>query len=252
MLPVLSRRVPAGRRRVLGQLARGFKEKPRKSPPDRRLRSASASGALGDRLGSGRLRLLRADRLCVSQLGVLQSFQLGGGRVESDVVAVGGQAAVAQWWRSFACVGGSLGSLARFGLQGGAPFGGEEPVHPVGELEIEPLDLRDLLRTGGADPAERAEVREQRALALLADARDLLQQAAEVPFAPLLAMVGDRKPVRFVAQPRQEEQLAGVLPQDDRVLLPGKEDALGAALDLVLDEAALPARAAGGPGRVRG
>src|SRR5205085_9837160 len=51
--------------------------------------------------------------------------------------------------------------------------------------------------------------------------------------------------VRLVAKPGEEVQLARVLAQDDRVLLAGKADALGAALALALDEAALLPRASG-------
>src|SRR5262249_11267437 len=121
---------------------------------------------------------------------------------------------------------------------------GEEVAHALRELSVEPLDPCDLVHAGRADALERAEVREQRALALLADARDLLQHRAEVALAPQLAMEGDGEAVRLVAPPRQEEQLAGVLPQHHRVLLSGQEDALGAALDLLLDEPPLLARAA--------
>src|SRR6185295_5619699 len=105
--------------------------------------------------------------------------------------------------------------------------------------EIEPLDLGDLFGGGGADALERAEVREQRALALVADARDLLEHGAEVPLAPQLAVEGDGVAVRLVAEPRQQVQLAGVLPQHHRVLLSGEKDSLRAALDLALHEPAL-------------
>ena len=84
-------------------------------------------------------------------------------------------------------------------------------------------------------------MREQGALALDADARDLLQHRAEVALAPQLAVEGDGEAVRLVAQAREQEQLAGVLPQHHRVLLAGEEDAFGAALELVLDESTLPA-----------
>src|SRR5207253_9194009 len=87
------------------------------------------------------------------------------------------------------------------------------------------------------------EVRAQRALALLADAGDFLEHRLEVALAPQLAVERDREPVRFVAQPREQMQLARVLAQHDGVFLARQEDALGAALDGAFDETTLLAGA---------
>src|SRR5207237_5244446 len=121
--------------------------------------------------------------------------------------------------------------------------GGEELVHALRQRVVEALHLRDVQRGRGADALERAEVAEQRPLALLADAGNLRQHAAEVALAPQLAVEGDGEAVRLVAQPREQVQLAGVLAQHHRVLLTWEEDALRAALDVALHEAALLARA---------
>src|SRR5207237_8506836 len=123
--------------------------------------------------------------------------------------------------------------------------GGEELVHALRQRVVEALHLRDVQRGRGADALERAEVAEQRPLALLADAGNLLQHAAEVALAAQLAVEGDGEAVRLVAQPGEQMELAGVLPQHDRVLLPWEKHALRAPLDVALDEASfLPGTAA--------
>src|SRR5438132_9000802 len=191
----------------------------------------------GASIGVGGLRRKgRIDRLRLTHFRLLQRLELGCGGVERDVVAVGCEGAVAQRGRALSRICRALGGFARFRFQRGALLGGEEAVYALGELRVESFHLRDLLGSRGADPPERSEMRQQRALPLFADARDLFQDAAEIALPAQLAAVGDGEAMRLVAQPRQEEQLVGILPQDDRILLPWQEDALRAALHLALDE----------------
>src|SRR5919199_1288228 len=241
MLPVLSRRAPRRRRRVLGQEARGYQGKNR-----------TDVRPVGGRLRFRRDGLLRADRFRLSDLGVLERFELGGGGVERDVVPVGGESAVAERRRSLARVRGALRRLARLRLERRALLDGQEAVYAIGELRIEAFHLGDFVDPRGADAAQRPEMSEESALPLLADAGDLFQDAAEVPLAAQLAVVVDGEAVRLVAQAREQEQLAGVLAEDHRVLLSRKEHTLGASLDAVLHESALaPRTTRGGRGRRR-
>src|SRR3984893_685724 len=141
----------------------------------------------------------------------------------------------------------ALGRLLRLHFRG---LRREEALHALRQLEVEAFHLRDLLGHGRPDAPERSKMAEQRALALVADAGDLLQDRAEVALAAQLAVEGDGEPVRLVAQACEQVQLAGVLAQHHRVLLSREEDALRAPFHLALSESALLSRSP--PPRLRG
>src|SRR5207253_10097995 len=89
---------------------------------------------------------------------------------------------------------------------------------------------RELVGGRLADALERAEVLEELALALGADAGDVLERRAQGPAAAERLVEGDREAVRLVADARQHEQLGGVGAQPRRLLDPRQEDAVGLRL----------------------
>src|SRR6202022_668690 len=199
------------------------------------------------------LRGFGFDRLGRRRIFLFQRVQFRRRGIERHVVAVAQQRAVsgprlrgrAAAEPPHACA--ALARLRRL-LSGGLRR--EEALHALRQLEVEAFPLRDLLGPGRPDAPERSKMAEQRALALVADAGDLLQDRAEVALAAQLAVEGDGEPVRLVAQACEQVQLAGVLAQHHRVLLSREEDALRAPFHLALSESALLSRSP--PPRRRG
>src|SRR3984957_18583836 len=93
------------------------------------------------------------------------------------------------------------------------------------EFAIESLDLRDLVDGRFANPLETAEMTQQRAPTHRTDAFDIVEHRAQPRATPQFAVVGDRKSMRLVANPHEQEQRGRVLRQHDRILAPGNEDA---------------------------
>src|SRR5881398_1186612 len=92
-------------------------------------------------------------RCSVFQRGLVffERFQLGGGSVEGDVVAIVEQRAVARagLGRSAAVeVGAALRGLARFSF-GGLAVAGEKAVDAPGQLGVEAVGLGDFVGGGG-------------------------------------------------------------------------------------------------------
>src|SRR5207248_5010000 len=115
--------------------------------------------------------------------------------IEGHVLAVAEQRAVSRSrLRGGAAVElrAALGRLLRLHLRG---LRRKEALHAFRQLEVEAFHLRDVLGQGGPDAPERSEMAEQGALALVADAGNLLQDRAEVALAPQLAVEGDGEPV---------------------------------------------------------
>ena len=89
-------------------------------------------------------------------------------------------------------------------------------VEVPGELARDARHGFELLGGGGEDRVRGAEVREQRPLARRADARQLVEDRGGHRVIAPLAVVGDREPVRFVAQPLQQLQLGRVVRERER------------------------------------
>src|SRR5271166_1332161 len=108
----------------------------------------------------------------------------------------------------FSCV------LSRLiGTQGGRDGGGE----PGADARYR----RDLFHARCAELTHRAEVLEQGLAPGRAEPRHVVERAGGGGLAALLAVVGDREPVRLVPHPLQQVQPFAAARQDDRVLLAG-------------------------------
>src|SRR5690242_18818144 len=94
------------------------------------------------------------------------------------------------------------------------------------EVAIEAFYCCDFFGSGFADAAEAAEVSEHRAATDWADAFDIVEDRAQAGAAAELAIVGDRKSMRLVADADQQEQRGRIFRQHDRVFAIGQEDAL--------------------------
>ena len=83
------------------------------------------------------------------------------------------------------------------------------------EHRTEPGHVRDVLRRRLAEPGDGAEVLQQLLHPRLPQPRHRGELRADVPLAPR-ALVGDREPVRLVAQPLHQEERVAVPRQDHR------------------------------------
>src|SRR6202022_4649300 len=145
------------------------------------------------------LRGFGVDRLGRRRIFLFQRVQFRRRGIERHVVAVAQQGAVSGprlRRRAAVELRAALGRLLRLHFRG---LRREEALHALRQLEVEAFHLRDLLGHGRPDAPERSKMAEQRALALVADAGDLLQDRAEVALAAQLAVEGDGEPVRLVA-----------------------------------------------------
>ena len=86
------------------------------------------------------------------------------------------------------------------------PSGLERRLDPLGQAPADARHGRDLLDRRLADPLDRAEHLEQLALALRPDARQVVERRPDGPLGAQVAVVGDREPVRLVAQALDEVQ----------------------------------------------
>src|SRR5919106_1967994 len=103
---------------------------------------------------------------------------------------------------------------------------GQVSLDPLGEGAADPRRGGNIVGRGLADATDAAEPLEQRLLPARTDTLDLVELAAQRLAAAHLAVVGDREPMRLVADALHEVQGLRAARQHDRLGAVGHEDLL--------------------------